>query len=435
MRRGKATVGLLAAGIVGCQILVGEVDTDVDAGLGIAGEGGMIAEDGGTTGGDGSFVNGHHDAASTRDAKGGHDARRADSDVDAHGPATPDGNPGLADTGLADHGVIDAPIPPAGDGCSHNVEDCTNGIDDNCNGLVDCADPECTGDGGDFSCTALPDVSGWTIVAYDSNGDQACPSYYSSTGSTVVVSASASPDSCTCNCANTAPATCQGAWAWTTNGTSPSCGTAPSSGGNGIDNGQCQNSNGTDPLNPTYYFIGAPNNVHTQAGSCSASGAVTSKPAANVVHGETCALPQAGAGCSTGGVCAPKVTSGFSRCSVMSGSATCPTGFVQSAVYTTSTDTRTCSGCACGTVDLACNVTGMYFFSNTGCNGGNYTMTESCTDVSSSTLADYGGNSNSFQAVVSNNGQAGTCSVTSNSTAQGSVGPDTSTTVTVCCEP
>src|ERR1700678_3969885 len=46
------------------------------------------------------------------------------------------------------------------------IEDCTNGMDDNCDGLVDCADPECSGDGGAYSCTALPTEMGWSLVAF-----------------------------------------------------------------------------------------------------------------------------------------------------------------------------------------------------------------------------------------------------------------------------
>jgi hypothetical protein len=51
---------------------------------------------------------------------------------------------------------IDTFVGPDGnvpDGeCNGGAEDCANGKDDNCNGLVDCADPVCQGAG--YSCTA-----------------------------------------------------------------------------------------------------------------------------------------------------------------------------------------------------------------------------------------------------------------------------------------
>ncbi len=329
----------------------------------------------------------------------------------------------------AHHGDA-APIP---DACVTTVEDCTNGVDDNCDGLVDCEDPQCSGAAAGFSCSVLPTEPGWTIVAYDATGRPACPDNFASPASDVVISASGASDTCNCNCTNTAPATCQGQWAWTTKGDTPACGTPPTSGINGVDNGACQNSSGTDNLNATFYFIGAANGVHTQAGSCSAASSVASAPPVQSVLGETCALPKAGTGCSLGAACAPNVPTGFQRCAVSTTATQCPNGLIQTTVATSISDTRMCGGCACGTVDLACNVTGMQFWEFQGCNGGVYDMNTSCQSVAGSSLGDEGGNSLSFKADLSTNGQQNACAVTSASQPSGSV--TTKGSLLVCCEP
>jgi hypothetical protein len=383
--------------------------------------------DAGAHHGGGKLDAGHHDATtklldstvaeetgSPTDETGPHDARPEDA-------APPDAQ------------RPDVAIPPTGDGCASNIEDCTNGIDDNCNGLVDCADPECTSDAGQFSCSTLPAVPGWTIVAYDSNGRPACPANFAIAPSNVIAGASGGADDCGCNCTNTTPASCTGAWAWTTKGATAACGTPPTSGINPIANGACVNT-ATDPLNPTYYFIGAANSVATTPGACTGTSAVTGTPAITESGmGETCALPKAGGGCGTGAVCAPRVPSGFQRCGVPSTGTSCPTGLLTLTVYTGRDDTRSCGGCACGTVDLACNVTGMQFWSNADCMGGVYDMSTSCQLVNGSSLGDTGGNSVSYRADLSTNNQQSTCAVTSASQPNGSVTPTGA--ITVCCEP
>jgi hypothetical protein len=307
-----------------------------------------------------------------------------------------------------------------------SVEDCTNGIDDNCDDLVDCADPECSGDAGAYSCTILPADDGWSLVAFQA-GSAACPPYFGTTPTPVYSNVVGDSNSCGCNCTNTQPATCGGAWAWSSLGTA-SCGTVPNSGGNPVDNGACQSSNGVDNLNDTFVFQGAPNNVGTIAGACSAT-ATPTQPPLTKVSGETCALPAFGKGCGVGAVCAPKVPSSFHRCSLSSSEATCPTGFDLTSLVTGYTDTRGCSGCSCGTVDLGCNVTGMRFFAGAGCTGGSYDMKTACTSESGLP----GGNSYSFQADLYTSASGTECTVTSPSNPTGNV--TTTGAEIVCCEP
>jgi hypothetical protein len=328
-------------------------------------------------------------------------------------------------------GSGDAGLDAGGDACG-TVEICWNGIDDNCNGLVDCADPQCIGDAGagttnagGWSCAGLPAGPGWTLVAYDSTGRPACPANFSTTADNVISNVKGAPDTCGCNCTNTRAAACEGHWAWTTNGAALVCGTPPTTGGNPIANGTCV---GTpdDNLNTTFYFRGAENGLGTVAGTCSAAPTVTTKPPVTDNQGETCSLPQAGGGCPALEECVPVAPAGFQLCSVFTGSATCPNGLVQSQIYTGYSDTRGCGGCSCGTEDLACSVTGMKFYAAGNCAGSYYDMNGTCTK---STVLD----SYSYKADLTTNGKATACQVTSNSQPTGTVSP--TGLLTICCLP
>ncbi len=310
--------------------------------------------------------------------------------------------------------------------CTSIPENCSNGVDDNCNGLIDCADPECVNGG--WSCADLPSGNGWTIVAFDPSGRPTCPANFSTSATDIYSSVSGSADSCTCDCTNTKAATCDGKWAWSTAGTnSSSCGTPPTSGGNSVSNGSCV-ATATDNLNTTYYFKGASNSMTTSAGTCSASPKVTNKPAVSTTNGETCSLPQVGAGCSSGNYCAPGVPSGFTLCSAYAGDTTCASGLTKYTVYGSYSDTRSCGSCSCdGTSDLACSVTGEKYYASSDCSGSYFDMSTSCK---LSTVPN-GGNSNSYKADLSTNGEQSDCSIHTNSSATGSVTGTSPTTV--CC--
>ncbi|HEY4116857.1 MAG TPA: hypothetical protein VGM56_03325 [Byssovorax sp.] len=97
-----------------------------------------------------------------------------------------------------------------GNGGSGAGEDCTNGVDDNGDGKVDCADPKCAG----YSCVnAIP--AGWTgyFALYDGppGGDPGCPSDFpADTDPSFVGSAGLSfnPSDCECTCGNPTGQTC-----------------------------------------------------------------------------------------------------------------------------------------------------------------------------------------------------------------------------------
>ncbi|HEY6461654.1 MAG TPA: hypothetical protein VIY73_15910, partial [Polyangiaceae bacterium] len=179
-----------------------------------------------------------------------------------------------------------------------------------------------------------------------------------------------------------------------------------------------------DPID-NWYCEGHESGVATKAGTCGAK-LTTVKPAVTDDAGETCAVAVAGGGCTTG-VCAPVAPVGFQLCSYNAGAPSCPNGLIQSTVYTGYDDTRTCGNtCACGTVDLACNVTGRKYFSQNNCTSSSFNMSTSCAQ---SPLKD----TYAWQVDLSTNDKQSDCTVTTGSTASGSVSPTGA--ITMCCAP
>ena len=88
--------------------------------------------------------------------------------------------------------------------CCSDVEICDDGIDNDCNGLSDCADPRCSSAG--WSCTSLPSGGGWTIGAFDQTARPTCPANFGTTGKTAYTSVCPGrPDTCNCTCRNDLP--------------------------------------------------------------------------------------------------------------------------------------------------------------------------------------------------------------------------------------
>ena len=128
----------------------------------------------------------------------------------AGGDATSNGEGGPSDgaaEGSDGSGGVDVTSP---DACvvTSTVEDCTNGIDDDCNGATDCADPYCQGLG--FACVPQwPGAGAWTapVALYDltvpggpAPTPPSCAGYYPSDildGHSIPV---ASPSTCACSC-------------------------------------------------------------------------------------------------------------------------------------------------------------------------------------------------------------------------------------------
>ena len=284
------------------------------------------------------------------------------------------------------------------------MEICNNGIDDNCDGLIDCADPYCTSNPGGWACTSLPNSGGWSINAYDSTGRPACPSDFGNGSFDVISSIGGAADSCQCECSIHDKAYCEGTWKWNASSTT----TCPSPiGGLDIKEGYCT-ANAGDNLNPSLNFAGAASSVSTVAGTCDASGDVTNTPAVTYKSGEACYLGTAGSGCSSGEVCAPAAPTGYLLCSIIGNATSCPAG-TSEPVFTGYHDGRGCGTCTCsGTSALGCTLEGVDFWPTATCGSGTGCyMDTTCKNCFASGTGDV----NAADGKWTTNGDESTCTV------------------------
>jgi hypothetical protein len=242
------------------------------------------------------------------------------------------------------------------DGAPPLLEDCTNGKDDDGNGLADCADPGCARAG--FACAdALP--AGWTFAA----AADACPN--GSTKSDILVDPSWPPAQCKCSCT---PPTCLSDTFVQQLGTTTCDGAINTKSGNA---GNCMTDTQGFGNNHVSYTPNAPTD-----GSCNPTAAVT-LPSASGQPGAICTVPatKQGGGCSGSQVCTFGGTTPDASCIVATGAQECPSGFPTKHVAGTQVaDNRGCGACpgvGASPVNCTLGCTGtITWYTTGGCGGG-----------------------------------------------------------------
>ncbi|MGH7297402.1 MAG: hypothetical protein ACRELB_20870, partial [Polyangiaceae bacterium] len=250
------------------------------------------------------------DASAHGDSSAADGSVLVEASTDGQGPADatlgsdaqPDapGVEGSDDAGGVDV-VADVPVAPEAqpDSCSPvGPESCSNGVDDDCNGLVDCADPACVSAG--YACTpAVP--PGWTLVAYDRTARPSCPAGWG--GSSPTVEGPDGGAACSCQCGSYPGNPCVVGTLSLSLGQNQ-CGCAQT------QNIALASDGGCDPIG---HAIGQPcgtwgdGKVSALApASFACSETRTLPPIGFAAQGETC-VPVAGvgAGCGGGGGCVP----------------------------------------------------------------------------------------------------------------------------------
>jgi hypothetical protein len=326
----------------------------------------------------------------------------------------------------SEYGVDGATGAEGGGDACNRPENCTNGVDDNCDGLVDCADPECTGAG--YACTAAAVQSGWTFVAYSATTRPVCPASYGAQVQAVIGKVAGQAASCSCSCSGT-EAVCGGN---VTLQAYPSGCTSDTNLNLPVNDGIC-----SETSVPSGYSFQLANPASQPIqGTCSGSGIVANGPPTPTFDmGATCGVSTSlGAGCGAG-ACAPPTGASFKPCIVHPGNVACPQlGFTQQILVSTGNpgyvDTRACSDCPCGT-SLQCGlVRGMGFWSDKVCNGGGgggqaLSAGATCGPVYNAI--------GSYQVQLEPTGSA-KCQATGSSTATGNVTLDQNVE-TICCPP
>lgn len=242
------------------------------------------------------------------------------------------------------------------------LEDCLNREDDDSDGAVDCADPDC----GAYQCVASAPV-GWeghfALFVGAPEGVPECPTEFPSvipyTGNATVL---ADPALCTaCSCGDPAGETCDLADAVTVidttcaNPVKPTLLSVPPDWDGSCFSGTTApggkttcGASGAEPCNKLV-TMAAPK---LTGGTCAASGGdATVAPVTWATVGKACTDAPEGGGCSGGQVCQPVPSGGYKPgvCIYKEGINDCPGApfLDQHIFYAAHEDTRGCTPCAC----------------------------------------------------------------------------------------
>jgi hypothetical protein len=225
------------------------------------------------------------------------------------------------------------------------VELCFNGIDDDCDGLADCADPDCAPVATCVTATAPPFTYGTQEPATGT-----CPT---PTTAATMYQANANGGGCASSCS------CGASGCTVPLYPSMPCGTPPTQPMLFALTHSCQDLEFTNN-----FLIGAPAGTL----SCSSSGSATPVTPPVLTTALECAMPGtvAQGGCNAGQVC---VARGTQQCVRAPGNGVaCPSGYPNGVTWFSSyTDGRSCS-CAC--TNNGCGAAQVAFYGNASCGSG-----------------------------------------------------------------
>ncbi len=258
-------------------------------------------------------------------------------------------------------GGSEDPRPDTAGCVKTGAEICDDGLDNDCNGTADCADPAC----GTHACvTAAP--AGWDLVAFAESAPPACPSSYAS--SDLKILSGSATVTCPCSCAGSggSGATCAGATTAITAGDDVACNAGQ------VSTTLNSNTGVVCVATPVDLSLGGPGSTGFAKltppmgpATCTPTGSTTKT---NTTDGRACAAPTtAAAGCDASSRCLPKAP-GFTMCISKAGPQTCPAGFAKTRrAGTTASDTRACTTCTCN--PPAPCATSVTLFANANCTG------------------------------------------------------------------
>jgi hypothetical protein len=327
---------------------------------------------------------------------------------DGEGGSFPEGGGGKPDTGRPPDGsgtgdaAKDAPGDAPGPCTPTNggVEDCDDGLDNDCDGKTDCADDACTPT---HACIGTPPI-GWSLVGEADGTRPTCPAEYPTPRDIEVVTGTGA-GTCACTCAPTnAGDACTLQQSTVTVSKVAACNDGADITQNVAANQAACTALGTSMVVPNGNAYGKASQPTVGAGGCTPTTQFATRPP--ITSGRTCAptaVPSFGGGCGVGQVCARKAT-GLALC-IQKNNTTeaCPTtypgrrtaGNAPSPVDAgadadasddggdagsgaTTVDNRTCNACSCNSVACTTTVT---LYENSNCVGGGNTgaLPAACT--------------------------------------------------------
>jgi hypothetical protein len=236
-----------------------------------------------------------------------------------------------------------------GSGGTAGGENCTNGVDDDGDQDIDCADSDCT-----THLCAAPAPPGWSgpVTVVVSAVAQALPSCAGAWPSSADHDHGLdAPDAECSKCSCSSPSV-QCTLAGVVIHTGTSCSGSVEQTLSPQASGVCSSFTSQD--------MDTLEGLQSQAssGSCTESGGTASlPPVAWTEHARICEGAVFGLGCEDSDPCVPAPTGPFQLCVTQAGNQACPTGYGdKTLLYGGFTDTRGCSSCSCGSAQNAqCN--------------------------------------------------------------------------------
>lgn len=273
-----------------------------------------------------------------------------------------DGDLGSDDGGGDDLATPDDLTPPAPDmvcvpSGAESGANCFDGIDNDCDGNIDCADSDCIA----AQCVPTPST-GFTLGITTTPAPAFCPAMFISQVPQMNEGPFADSPDCSSGC------TCTGVEMCSTQTTSyPMASCSGESDGNSADSTMCRGFNVTQPTK------GISTDVLSQGGgSCKVGGSSTRSATHWTASDQFCKTAVMGGGCGAGMVCVPKLA--VPICEVATGVVACDSGYNATAGtwYSDATinDARSCT-CNCGspTGGGSCAGTTVAFYTSTDCSG------------------------------------------------------------------
>ncbi len=267
---------------------------------------------------------------------------------------------------------------------SSGSEDCFDGVDNDDDGKVDCADPDC-----DPVAVCVPDPGGgWagpnagTVTT--PGVEIPCPGGWPTKEVTLPAGTlKFDPAGCGCECGPIQDA-CNGKATVV-----PFLQGCISPGAQGVlaPAGQCQAANG--PI----LALGAAANgpLPDPSAGCAPMRSVDIGEVMGTQTATFCSAPDTlvQGGCSAGNLCAPKAAAPYKICIAGPGPDACPSGYTQEAVvYPDITDTRDCSDCQCQPQGVSCGGK-VDLYAGAGCSGAvtSIPVPAQCSDNAGFTIA------------------------------------------------
>ncbi len=247
------------------------------------------------------------------------------------------------------------------------TEDCQDGLDNDMDGSIDCADSDCTVG---FTCTdAAP--TGWTNVALDQGlGAPPAPMPCDSGAmpESLFTGPAGPPECAACTCGDLMGTTCKAPGLNCYLG-SGGCNFGQQDWTNNFANGNCAKPNIGISVQLSCRLSST--TAVDQPGSCTPSISDFANKDTWAGWVQACAIKASSGGCADGSVCTPKPTGTQSLCIRQDGQQMCPAGWNTVEAYADGADDRTCDACSC-TANPTCTGGTYQVFDTNNCdpNGG-----------------------------------------------------------------